>query len=410
MKYHLMHKEVPVALVTLDSDTASITKVDDVLDAAHLPVGIDMSNELLGPKALKNWWAGRSIPASRQGLQRALAELDVFSQQLLIQKSLGLSLSDQYWIRPEGSGVKWSEVNFFENPFSEDVGNLLLGNKSPGTDIDFMSPDNTSDGWLKKKWTITGGRRCLIKGGSNLFRQEPYNEVIATAIMKRLGIAHVPYEFFCQDGEVYSICEDFIDCETELVTAWHIMQTARKPNHVSRYEHFLNCCDALGICGIRSELDKMLVLDFLIVNEDRHLNNFGLIRNADSLEWVGPAPVYDSGTSFFFATRDRAIDALDQKLPAKPFKTTHGQQIKLVQSFDWLDLSLLADIEDELRSIFSGSEDISEERCEVLCQALRRRIELISEVASEHSPCDYAGQDGDIIRDIAYSGSDLDGE
>ena len=39
----------------------------------------------------------------------------------------------------------------------------------------------------------------------------------------------------------------------------------------------------------------MLVLDYLIVNEDRHLNNFGLIRNAVTPEWIGAAPLYDNG-------------------------------------------------------------------------------------------------------------------
>lgn len=39
-----------------------------------------------------------------------------------------------------------------------------------------MSPDNATDGWLKKKWEIINGKRFLIKGGN----QEPLNEVIAT--------------------------------------------------------------------------------------------------------------------------------------------------------------------------------------------------------------------------------------
>lgn len=36
---------------------------------------------------------------------------------------------------------------FFENLFSEDVGSALFGGQFSG---DFMSPDNTSDGWLRK--------------------------------------------------------------------------------------------------------------------------------------------------------------------------------------------------------------------------------------------------------------------
>lgn len=41
----------------------------------------------------------------------------------------------------------------------------------------------------------------------------------------------------------------------------------------------------------------MLVLDYIIANEDRHFNNFGALRNAETLEWLGMAPIYDSGSS-----------------------------------------------------------------------------------------------------------------
>ena len=35
------------------------------------------------------------------------------------------------------------------------------------------------------------------------------------------------------------------------------------------------------------QVNQILVLDYLIVDEDRHQNNFGLIRNANTLEWIG---------------------------------------------------------------------------------------------------------------------------
>lgn len=45
-----------------------------------------------------------------------------------------------------------------------------------------MSQDNTADGWLKKKWTIVNGKRCLLKTGNDALQQEPYNEVLASII------------------------------------------------------------------------------------------------------------------------------------------------------------------------------------------------------------------------------------
>lgn len=53
---------------------------------------------------------------------------------------------------------------FFENTFSDDVGNILFDQTASGNPVSLMSPDNTSDGWLKKKWKIIDDKRCLIKG------------------------------------------------------------------------------------------------------------------------------------------------------------------------------------------------------------------------------------------------------
>ena len=83
------------------------------------------------------------------------------------------------------------------------MGNILFGQGSTSDRISLMSPDNTSDGWLKKRWTILDGKRCLIKGGSGATQQEPYNEVIASAIMKRLGVPHVTYTLLYQEDYPY---------------------------------------------------------------------------------------------------------------------------------------------------------------------------------------------------------------
>ena len=88
-----------------------------------------------------------------------------------------------------------------------------------------MSPDNTLDGWLKKKWAILDGERCLIKGGSGVTQQEQYNEVLASRGMDRLKIPRVSYALMLQDSRLYSICRNFITSQTELIPAWYIMQT-----------------------------------------------------------------------------------------------------------------------------------------------------------------------------------------
>ncbi len=409
-QYILMHKDVPVAELALDTASGAISAIGTAFEENHVPVGIPVRKGVIDRAALNEWWKGRAIPASRDGIHHVLTELNLTTTQALLDKCLGLSLSDQYWICPKDSGTQWQQVNFFENAFSDDIGNLLFGKGSSSDRISLMSPDNTSDGWLKKKWAVINGKRCLIKGGSGATQQEPYNEVLASRMMDRLGISHVPYTLMIQEDYPYSVCEDFITPQTELITAWYIMQTQKKQNHVSVYQHYLDCCEALGIPDMADSLDQMMVLDYLIANEDRHQNNFGVVRNAETLEWMGAAPVYDSGSSLWF-TKPPALINAGAKIPCKPFKSDHEEQIKLVQRFDWLDLNALYDIDEELRELVRNSIFIDTTRCDALCFALRRRVEMLTELVNSRSTQFFVDDvRSDVTENIAYSGENTENE
>jgi hypothetical protein len=373
-----MHKNIAVAEVEIDDATGVVSRICDIYEQEHLPVGVAAESGAPDRKALNDWWTGRSIPASRQGIREALETLNFSSPQLLIDKCLGLSLSDHYWVRPAKPNVSWGDVNFFENSFSEDVGNILFGGAAGG-EVNLMSPDNTSDGWLRKKWIIADGNRCLVKGGSGLLQQEPLNEVLATEIMRRLGIPHVPYRLIWESDEPFSVCENFLTPQTELVSAWHITRTRKHPNHISNYQHFLACCDALGISSAESAVAQMLALDFLIVNEDRHLNNFGAVRNAETLEWLGFAPIYDSGTSMWQTTPNARIGGKGTD-KSKPFRSTHAEQIKLARSLDFIDFTKLSDIADVADGIYKTSPFIEGNRRDRLCLALERRVKLLEQM------------------------------
>jgi hypothetical protein len=86
--------------------------------------------------------------------------------------------------------------------------------------------------------------------------------------MERLNIPHVPYTLIWNKESPYSVCEDFVDENTELVPAWRVMMTQKKNNSTSVYQHFVNCCEALGVKDCVRFLDRMITLDYIIANED----------------------------------------------------------------------------------------------------------------------------------------------
>lgn len=58
----------------------------------------------------------------------------------------------------------------------------------------------------------------------------------------------------------YSVCEDFITPQTDLISAWYMMQTIKKSNHVSIYQHYLDCCEAAGIPAIARVMCRKILL------------------------------------------------------------------------------------------------------------------------------------------------------
>lgn len=400
MEYVLMHKNIPVAELEIDSRTGYIFKVNNASNPEHLPFGIACKKGLIDKAALNEWWRDRSIPASRSGVNRALDILELPSTQALLTKCFGLSLSDQYWMKPTESTIIWDDINFFDNSFSEDIGDVLLGKVKRSGIFDFNSPDNTSDGCLKKRWKIIDSKRCLIKGGSAPFMQQPFNEVIASKLMDALNIPHVDYSLVWDDGLPYSVCEDFITKNTELVSAWRIMQSFKKDNNTSVYQHYINCCSELGIENVETSIDQMIVVDFLLANEDRHQNNFGLIRNAETLEWIGAAPIFDSGSALGYDKLPSHI--LNEKsIGCKPFKKSHKEQLKLVKSFEWINFDAIKSFDNEIRKVLSSAEEyVDDIRVDSIANAFAKRYAYLYEMAMS----DVYSQDNieeDIGEDIA---------
>ena len=373
MIYTLMHKNIPVAELTFADHAVAITSIGMIHNPAHIPLGVMSMKGETDIDELNEWLRGRSIPASRSGINDLYTHLNKNTTEHLILKCYGLSLTDHYWIKPDRSQLEWEKINFFQNNFTDDMGEMLFGRMpADRNNISLMSPDNTTDGWLKKKWIISNGKRLLVKGGSEPWKQEPFNEVVAAAIMRRLGIYHVSYSLIFENGDPLCTCENFINPETEFVSAWRVLHSIAINDGDTDFTHISRCCDELGIPGVRTFIDKLLTLDYIISNEDRHYNNFGFLRNPETLEWYGAAPVFDSGTSLWHSTLN-----VGESRKCRPFAATHDEQIELISDLKWFDPELLSGLKNEILEIFSASALINKNRAESIAGAVINKIENI---------------------------------
>lgn len=298
MKVILMNKNTEVLIAEYNEQLAVFTKIYEIKNIDYAPVIINQTlktnpNDI---STLTEWFKGRGIPDWRDDLDLLLSKLGVSTPNELLDKAFGLSLSDQYWIKPLNSSVEYKNINFFDNDFnSADFTDATFSNSpSFNTKISLISPNNTTDGRLKKTWVIKNGKRYLLKGGYKNEVMQPFNEVLASKICERLNIKHTHYDLEIISDKVVSTCECFIDKDTELVPASQILNNCPKDN---AYEEYIKILKNHGIKNAREKLEDMFVLDYIMMNEDRHLNNFGVIRNANNLKWIDVAPIFDNGQS-----------------------------------------------------------------------------------------------------------------
>jgi len=372
--YTLMNRTHEILSFTFDAANDRFTSAGNIIDNERAPLGLTSPRGAsVSLRALSFWWKHRSIPSSRAGLPEKLAELGLGDATELPFRNLGLSLSDQYWIRPDDrTDICWEDINYFDNKFS---GDLQENSWLSGVGLD--SPDNTSEGELPKRWVCKGKKRLLLKGSTAL-GQEPYNEIAATELFSRLlpTSDFVPYELDSFGAETVSSCACFLQSDEEYIPAYYIKNLLKQPNHRNDYQHYLECCAALGVDDAQAQLDKMLVCDYLLANADRHWRNFGLIRNVETLEYR-VAPVFDTGNSLWYDTPTAQLQREDFNYQSKPFYDDPKRQLRLVDDLGWLDLSALDDFTDYLAELFESSDELAP-RATSIAEGVSRNIKHLT--------------------------------
>lgn len=390
MKCILMNKDVEVMTLEYDSISCSFTKIYNVSNMEYAPYIISrISNDndaLL--KRVSRWFLGRGIPSWRDRLDLLLHRLNIIAPNELLNKAFGLSLSDQYWLKPFDTNIKYDDINFFDNDFdySEFLEASLSKNSSTIINENSLkTPNNTTDGMLKKAWVIEDGIRYLLKSGYKTEVLQPFNEVLASEICKRLGFNHVTYTLDLYKNTVVSKCPCFINKDIELVTAYQVVSDIWDFN-VDSYEKYINKLEEMGINDARREVENMFILDFLIMNEDRHLNNFGIIRAIDTLKWVCVAPIFDNGQSLNINYYSE--DELHVTGEGRFFYEVRSfdEIIKVVKDIKRIDVSKLEGIPewfDNLLHQYQEFTHISNERINKLCILLNHQINKLKKLIEE---------------------------
>ena len=394
MKCILMNKNTPVLVAEYNTTLNVFDRMYEIIDINYAPLIIknyyeEEQDALILLKRLEEWFKGRGIPSWRDKLDLLLHRLNITTPTELLDKAFGLSLSDQYWLKPYDLEIKYEDVNFFDNDFDYTEfleASLSKNSKTIKKETSIKTPNNTTDGMLKKAWIIENKTRYLLKSGYKNEILQPFNEVLASMICERLGFDHVTYTLDTYKDTVVSKCPCFINKNTELITCYQIKNNMKRHNTEEDYEDYIKTLEEHNIKDARIKIENMYILDFLILNEDRHLNNFGIIRDVNTLKWIDVAPIFDNGQSLnieYYDDEEMHISGEGRLFyEIKPF----DEIIKVVKDLTRIDTSKLEDIPeqfDKLLHQYQHLTKISDKRIYRLCVLLQRQINKLKKLIEE---------------------------
>lgn len=390
--FELMSRDVSVLSYDYDEGLHAIVGIRGVTAPEYAPpacVGLDGR---ISSADLSWWWRHRGIPASRPRLERLLETVGLDSVTELVERAMGLSLSDRYWVRPEGSGLRWRDVNFFDNEFSGALGDLTidpLGGPGSGASSgdDLMSPNSTVLGNVPKKWVRReDGSTWLLKAPVCPFDQDVYNELVACSLYGRMRPPQgsVPYELTFDGSRPIAGCPNMLGDHEELVSAADLMRRHRRDRGIGTYVHLVDvlCESGLGRATVEEGLSAMFSCDYLLAGFDRHLGNFGLIRDCETLEYTGLAPIYDSGNSLWCMARTLSVPS-DYDYRPQPFLGRQAEsperQLAVCVDYDWMPSVNLDSWADEAVSLLAKDPLMPESRLEAIAWGIRAHVARFGE-------------------------------
>ena len=251
---------------------------------------LEVINKDLLPLFLKRisdadmWLETRAIDSHRANsrlLKKALrlAEKDDISTVAHVNAA---TITDNYWIRPVGSDLTFDDVRFTDDYFS----NLALKgtydsfNKA-ATSKKSRTPELTNVGSFEKCWKIRDGKWWMFKKATH---SEMFSELFVYELGLVLGFNMAVYER--GDGCIKSL--DFTDgAAVNFEPASTFMADNEDYHDVVKALKTI-CPDAIP------DYIRLIFMDTITANPDRHTNNFGLLRNVETGKFIGLAPNYDN--------------------------------------------------------------------------------------------------------------------
>ena len=320
MEQTLFLQDRPLCTFSInEKENFTIKKIHES-DFNYWPFILQMNHS---PQYLKEWLGNRITQTGRKLLKRIREARKARGSLGALSLTKGLSLNDCYWVGNEGES--FSDVNLYDNPFSEEIAELaFFPEEKKAAEFALRSPEYSSYGAMRKCWIRRDNILFLMKS-DDWPNTDGYNQSIAEyfacQVANAFGIAYVPYSLekrvnSAGKEEIVSLCQIFTSIEKSYVPARifflykGIEEADLLPTWLEIPSNLVKLLEQFDA----EFYEDMMIFDSLIGNQDRHLFNFGYYFDSTTNKLLYPAPVYDNGLSLLAGLANREKYTIDDCL------------------------------------------------------------------------------------------------
>ena len=244
----------------------------------------------IGYHGLQSFLEQRRAPKHRAHIRELLEQCGCGDMEGFLRVTHALSLNDTFWVKGTESPLNWKDVSLYRNEFNEVISRAAFDGTFVSERVSSTSPEFGTDGGYAKCWLREKDEIYLYKGGSALYEVEPLSEYLAAQLAEQICPSYTAYDLSLHHGKPVSKCSLFTSESQGLAKAGRIFDEERTMPQLLQYFSSIGSEDAFR---------RMCVLDALILNPDRHYENFGVLFDTETMQILCMAPVFDNNRSLF---------------------------------------------------------------------------------------------------------------
>jgi hypothetical protein len=299
MSYLLKIYDTPLVEFDFTRDTMGmysfqILRVFSSMDRMPYPMAVAG----ITPNSLYAWLQSRVAPSNRRFIGDVYRQMGINPGDIkgIIDVTHCLSLNDSYWVTKSNSKMLFKDYNLFDNKIDEVLSLVAYtGHTESEKHKVGLTSEWTTDGSFPKAWRRINGETYLYKSGNYVpgFPEDmsPYSEFFASQILDIMGLRHVPYTLHKWKGHLASVCPLFNTKDVSYVPFHRVF-------NVSSPWDVLRNASSIGE-GVFEDIRSMYIFDILVANGDRHMLNFGFLRDNRTGRLIGTAPIFDNNAALF---------------------------------------------------------------------------------------------------------------